>query len=143
MRVQYIAGVSVLALGALGGCATLPDSRQSLQSSATRLERSSALMGNESPDTLVNYQGDDYWREAGQLAQATHDFQRTLSHPQLDERAVKAAFQRVSQSYETLGDAVTKAGTGTAEADFRAVSKAYLEIDRQLNGTAAPPTPPK
>jgi hypothetical protein len=122
--------VPILVLAALAGCAT---THGNLASSADRLERNADALTSDSRYTRDDY-GNGYSREARALAERTRDFREALADRNADERDVKAAFERVSQSYHRLRDDVDRTDSHAAQVDLRPITEAYLDVEREMGG---------
>jgi hypothetical protein len=126
---KHFALASLVALGALTGCATT--SHGNLVRSADRLERSADTLARD--DRTAHY-GESYAREARQLADQAHDFRRTIQDDRADRRDVDAAFEDVSRSYHALRDDVDHSADRYARVDLRPVTDAYLDMEREMGG---------
>lgn len=100
----------------------------SLSSSAERLERSSyALERNVYGDRDSGFR-----RDAVALAEEARDFRRTLADSRADREDVRDAFSDVSRTYHELRDEVERSGSTEAEREFRPVTDAYLDVEREM-----------
>jgi len=115
---------------ALGGCAT---TNGGLANSAERLQRASFAFQRD-----ANYDGNsrELSRDVRELTEEARDFQRTLSDRHADDRDVEAAFREVSQSYHATRDEVERSRGRDPDRGFAAVTEAYLDLERAVNGTA-------
>jgi hypothetical protein len=121
----------VIVLTALAGCVT---THGNLASSADRLERDADALTRDSRDTRDYGVTSSYSHDARELAEQTHDFRETLADRNADDRDVRAAFQRVSETYHRLRDAVDRADGHQAQIDLRPVTEAYLDVEREIGG---------
>jgi septation ring formation regulator EzrA len=129
---KFIVAMPVLVLAALASCAT---THGNLASSADRLERNADALTRDTRYTREDYGvASSYSRDARELAERTRDFRETLADRNADERDVKAAFERVSQTYHRLRDDVDRADSHTAEIDLRPITEAYLDVEREMGG---------
>jgi hypothetical protein len=127
-----VVAMPVLVLAALAGCAT---THGNLASSADRLERNADALTLNSRDTRDGYGvASSYSREARELAERTRDFRETLADRNADDRDVRAAFERVSQTYHRLRDDVERADSRQAQIDLRPITEAYLDVEREMGG---------
>jgi hypothetical protein len=100
----------------------------SLSSSAERLERSSyALERNAYGDRDSGFR-----RDAVALAEEARDFRRTLADSRADNEDIRDAFSDVSRTYHELRDEVERSRSTEAERDFRPVTDAYLDVEREM-----------
>ena len=127
---KVMVAVPVLVLAALAGCVT---THGNLASSADRLERNADALTSDSRYTRDDY-GSGYSREARELAERTRDFRETLADRNASDRDVKAAFERVSQSYHRLRDDVDRTDSHAAQVDLRPITEAYLDVEREMGG---------
>jgi outer membrane murein-binding lipoprotein Lpp len=114
-----------LAFAALAGCAT---TQGNLTSSAERLERNAAQLARDGRDSSR------YDNDARELADTAYDFRRTLTDRNADDRDIRLAFEELSHDYHSLRDEVDRSESTDARADFRAVTEAYLDVEREMNG---------
>jgi hypothetical protein len=126
---KYLVLGSLLALGALTGCATT--SHGNLVRSADRLEHNADVLAR---DDRMSHYGESYAREAHELAQQAHDFRRAIQDDRADRRDVDAAFADVSRSYHALRDDVDRSPDRDAQRDLRPVTDAYLDMEREMGG---------
>ena len=117
------------ALAALAGCAT---THGNLNSSAERLERNSYALARTSDRS--DFASSSYEHDARALADQAHDFRRVLIDRRSDSRDVEAAFSDVSRSYHALRDEVDRSDSTRARADFKPVTEAYLDVEREMGG---------
>jgi outer membrane murein-binding lipoprotein Lpp len=118
-------GVVGLAFFALAGCATTGGN---LTSSAERLERSAAQLARDGRDSSR------YGTDARELADTAYDFRRTVTDRRTEDRDIRLAFEELSHDYHSLRDEVDRSESTDARADFRAVTEAYLDVEREMNG---------
>jgi hypothetical protein len=130
---QVMVAVPILVLAALAGCVT---THGNLASSADRLERNADALTRDSRYTREDDYGaaSGYSRDARELAERTRDFRETLADRRADDRDVKAAFERVSQTYHRLRDDVDRTDSHYAQVDLRPVTEAYLDVEREMGG---------
>jgi hypothetical protein len=151
MEAMVIRGTGIavlaLALAGLAGCATTIVTRANLSNDAENLEyNANALVrgtGYEVArrDDLADETADypryahEYARDARALARNAHDLRVAL-----EERAsaseVRAAFARVSRSYQAVRDEVTHSDSDQARRDFGPVTASYREIEHELGISA-------
>ena len=124
LKGRGILGLALL----LAGCATTGGS---LSSSADKLARNA--------DTLARSADDDsrYSRDARELADEAGDFHKLLSDRRADDRDVKTAFNELSRDYHALRDEVDRDDSRETRLDFRGVTEAYLDVEREMGRYAA------
>jgi len=125
-----VAAMSILVLAGVAGCVT---THGNLASSADRLERNADALTSDSRYTR-DHGTASYSRDARELAEETRDFRETLADRNAGERDVNAAFERVSQTYHRLRDAVERSDSHEAQVDLRPVTEAYLDVEREMGG---------
>ena len=123
--------LATVSLIAVGGCATTGGS---LTSSATRLERSAYALQEEARDDDAR-QG--YRSDARELAEEARDFRRTVEDRSSDREDVSEAFNDVSRRYHAMRDEVERSRSREAQADFRPVTEAYLDVEREMRSRGA------
>jgi chromosome segregation ATPase len=106
----------------LGGCATTSGG---LSSSADRLERNA--------ETLARNADDDYSRDARELADQAQDFRQAVQDRRADDRDIRGEFEELSRDYHALRDEIDRSDSREAQMDFRAVTEAYLDIEREMS----------
>ena len=111
-------------LAVLAGCAT---THGNLSTSADRLERSADLLARDARDN-------SYGREAAALADQAEDFRRTVLDRRADDEEVRDAFEVLARDYHALRDEIDRTSDREASADFRPVTEAYLDIEREMGG---------
>jgi hypothetical protein len=116
---------AALAATGLGGCVT---THGNLTSSADRLERSAAELQRDARDDGTN----SYYRDAQEFAAEAHDFRRTLEDRRADDADVRDAFRDLSGRYHALRDEVERSRARDAELDFKPVTEAYLDVEREM-----------
>jgi hypothetical protein len=116
-----------VALMGLGACVTTGGGN--LSSSANRLERSAYALQEEAHDDDAR-QG--YRRDALELAEESREFRRTVEDRQATDEDVRDAFNDVSRRYHAMRDEVERSRSREAEAEFRAVTDAYLDVEREM-----------
>jgi hypothetical protein len=121
-------GLTIAALAAVGlaGCAT---TQGNLESSAERLERSAESLRADARDDGGS---SSYYRDAQQFAEEARDFRRTLDERHADREDVKDAFRDLSGRYHALRDEVERTRDRDAELDFKPVTEAYLDVEREM-----------
>lgn len=118
--------VAALAVVGLAGCVT---TQGNLTSSAERLQRSAEELRADARDDSAN---GSYYRDAQQFAEETRDFRRTLDDRDADRDDVKGAFRDLSGRYHALRDEVERTRDRDAEIDFKPVTEAYLDVEREM-----------
>jgi hypothetical protein len=120
--------LTIAALGAIGlaGCAT---TQGNLTSSAERLERSAEELRADARDDSAN---GGYYRDAQQFAEEARDFRRALDDRDADRDDVQEAFRDLSGRYHALRDEVERTQDRDAEMDFKPVTEAYLDVEREM-----------
>lgn len=121
-------GLTIAALAAvgLGGCVT---SGGNLTSSAQRLERSADELRADARDDGAN---GSYYRDAQEFADEARDFRHALADRDADRDDVKEAFRDLSGRYHALRDEVERSRDREAELDFKPVTEAYLDVEREM-----------
>lgn len=117
---------ATVGLMAVGGCATTGGS---LTSSANRLERSAYALQEEANDSGVR---SDFRRDARELAEETRDFRRVVEDRSSSKEDVQEAFEDVSRRYHALRDEAERNRDHEANAEFRDVTEAYLDVEREM-----------
>jgi hypothetical protein len=118
-------GIAAAAVIGLAGCVT---SGGNLTSSAERLERNAAELQRDARDDGAS---NGYYRDAQQFADEARDFRRTLEDRR-DREDVRAAFRDLSDRYHALRDEVERSSDRNAEVDFKPVTEAYLDVEREM-----------
>jgi hypothetical protein len=118
--------IAVFAAVALAGCAT---THGSLASSAERLERSAVELQSDARDDGAS---GSYSRDAQEFAAEARDFRRVLTDRDADEDDVEDAFRDLSGRYHALRDEVERSRDRDAELDFKQVTEAYLDVEREM-----------
>lgn len=126
-RMCQRAGLTMAALAAVGlaGCVT---THGNLASSAERLERSSAELRADAR----NDGSSGYHRDAQEFADEAREFRRTLEDRRADGDDVQDAFRDLSGRYHALRDEVERSRDRDAELDFKPVTEAYLDVEREM-----------
>lgn len=121
-------GLTVAAFAAVGlaGCVT---THGNLSSSAERLERSAVELQRDVRDDGAS---SGYYRDAQAFAEETRDFRQTLADRRADGDDVHAAFRDLSGRYHALRDEVEHSRDREAELDFKSVTEAYLDVEREM-----------
>lgn len=117
---------ATVGLMAVGGCVTTGGS---LTSSATRLERSAYALQEEANDSDVR---NDFRRDARELAEETREFRRVVEDRNSSKEDVHDAFADVSRHYHAMRDEVEDERDHEAKAEFRDVTEAYLDVEREM-----------
>jgi hypothetical protein len=107
------------------GCAT---THGNLTSSADRLERSAVELQRDARDDGSS----GYYRDAQAFAAETHDFRRTLDERRTDRDDLQDAWRDLSGRYHALRDEVERTHDRNAERDFKPVTEAYLDVEREM-----------
>ena len=118
--------IAALAAVGLAGCVT---TQGNLQGSAERLERSAEELRADARDDGAN---GGYYRDAQQFAEEARDFRRTLDERHADRDDVKDAFRDLSGRYHALRDEVERTHERDADLDFKPVTEAYLDVEREM-----------
>ena len=121
-------GLSIAALAAigLGGCVS---THGNLASSAERLERSAVELQRDARDDGAS---GGYHRDAQEFADEARDFRRTLEDRTGDRDDLNDAFRDLSGRYHALRDEVERSRDRDAELDFKPVTEAYLDVEREM-----------
>lgn len=117
---------ATVGLMAVGGCATTGGS---LTSSADRLERSAYALQEEANGSDVRT---DFRRDARELAEETREFSRVVEDRDSSKEDVHEAFEDVSKRYHAMRDEVERDRDHEANAEFRDVTEAYLDVEREM-----------
>ena len=120
-------GFIVAAFAAIGmsGCVT---THGNLATSAERLERSAAELRADARDDGSR----SYSRDAQEFADETRDFRRALEDSDTDREDLNDAFRDLSGRYHALRDEVERSRDRDAELDFKPVTEAYLDVEREM-----------
>jgi hypothetical protein len=110
------------------GCAS---TGTNLRSSAERLERRAEDLTRE---VRVAEGRGDYRRDAEAFAEEARDFRRVVEDRDSDKRDVRAAFRDLSERYHALRDEADERSDPATKADFRKVTEAYLDVEREMGG---------
>jgi hypothetical protein len=126
MAVKRI-GLTLASLAAVGlvGCVT---THGNLESSAERLERSAEELRADARDDGSG----GYYRDAQEFADEARDFRRALDSSEADRDDVSDAFRDLSGRYHALRDEVERSRDRDAELDFKPVTEAYLDVEREM-----------
>jgi hypothetical protein len=116
--------VAAIAAVGLSGCVT---THGNLATSAERLERSASELRADSRD-----ESSDYYRDAQAFADESRDFRRTLEDRHADREDLNDAFRDLSGRYHALRDEVERSRDREAELDFKPVTEAYLDVEREM-----------
>jgi phage-related minor tail protein len=117
---------ATVGLMAVGGCATTSGN---LSNSASRLERSAEALHDEArdQDARAGFQSD-----ARELAVEARDFRRTVEDRDSSKEDVREAFNDLSKRYHAMRDEVERSQSREAEREFRPVTEAYLDVEREM-----------
>jgi hypothetical protein len=118
--------LATVGLMAVGGCATTGGS---LSSSANRLERSAYALQEEARDDDVR---GDFRRDARELAEEAREFRLVVEDRDSSNEDVRDAFADVSRRYHAMRDEVDRDRDREAQAEFRDVTEAYLDVEREM-----------
>jgi outer membrane murein-binding lipoprotein Lpp len=116
---------AVAAAVSLAGCVT---TQGNLASSAERLERSTAELRSDAR----NDGSSAYHRDAQQFAEEAREFRRTIEDRRADDDDVQDAFRDLSGRYHALRDEVERSRDRDVELDFKPVTEAYLDVEREM-----------
>ncbi|WP_129642518.1 hypothetical protein [Peristeroidobacter agariperforans] len=117
---------ATVGLMALGGCATTGGS---LSSSASRLERNANALHDEAQDDDAR---SGFQRDARELAEEAREFRRTVEDRSSSKEDMREAFSDVSKRYHAMRDEVERSQSREAEQEFRPVTEAYLDVEREM-----------
>jgi hypothetical protein len=117
---------ATVGLMAVGGCATTGGS---LSSSASRLERNAYALHDEAQDDDAR---SGFQRDARELAEEAREFRRTVEDRSSSKEEVREAFSDVSKRYHAMRDEVEHSRSREAEQEFRPVTEAYLDVEREM-----------
>lgn len=117
---------ATVGLMAVGGCATTSGG---LGSSATRLERNAYALQDEAQDDDAR---SGFQRDARELAEEAREFRRTVEDRSSSKEDVREAFSDVSKRYHAMRDEVERSQSREAEQEFRPVTEAYLDVEREM-----------
>ena len=117
--------VSFAVATGFAGCAT---THGNLTSSADKLERSAVTLQRDARDDGSN----GYYRDAQEFANEARDFRMTLDDRHADRGDLQNAFRDLSGRYHALRDEVERSHDRTAELDFKPVTEAYLDVEREM-----------
>ena len=120
-------GLTIASFAAIGfaGCAT---THGNLTSSADTLERSAVELQRDARDDGSG----GYYRDAQEFANEAHDFRRTLDDRRADRDDLQGAWRDLSGRYHALRDQVERSHDRNAEVDFKPVTEAYLDVEREM-----------
>jgi hypothetical protein len=120
-------GLTLASFAAVGfaGCVT---THGNLDSSAERLERSAVELQSHARDDGSSA----YYRDAQEFAEESRDFNRTIDDRRADRKDVQEAFRDLSSRYHALRDDVERSHDRDAELDFKPVTEAYLDVEREM-----------
>lgn len=122
---RIVLTVAAVAAMGLAGCATTSGN---LASSAERLERSATELQRDAR----NDGSGNYYRDAQAFAAETHDFRQTLADRRADGPDIQEAFRDLSGRYHALRDEVERSRDRDVELDFKPVTEAYLDVEREM-----------
>ena len=120
-------GLTIAAFAAVGlaGCVSTHGSL------ASYAERWSAALPNCRRDARDDGSS-GYYRDAQEFATEARDFRRTLEDRRADDDDVEDAFRDLSGRYHALRDEVERSRDRDAELDFKPVTEAYLDVEREM-----------
>ena len=121
-------GLTIASLAAVG-LASCVTTHGNLESSAERLERSAVELQSHAR----NDGSSGYYRGAQEFAAESRDFNRTLEDRRADRDDVQDAFRDLSSRYHALRDEVERTHDRDAELDFKPVTEAYLDVEREMS----------
>jgi hypothetical protein len=134
----FTATVAACALAGLASCAT---PRGNLASEADQLEHNANALARDARDYPADRADRDYRptyvSDVHALADDAHDFRRTAEDHRASDADIKASFERVSHSYHAVRDEVARSDNPEVRDDFKAVTNAYLNIERDMGGYPA------
>lgn len=121
----------------LVGCATARHG--GLDRSADRLDRNAQALAQDSQEAPRGYsENTSYAEDARDFADRAHEFNRTVEDHGTRDRDVRASFDELSRSYHALRDDVERSGDDDARRDMQPVTQAYLDVEDDMGGAAAP-----
>ena len=121
---------------ALAGCATTPHG--GLSRLADRLDLSAQAFAQDAQDAPRGYdESRGYTQDAQDFADRAHEFRRAVEEQGSDGRDVRASFDGLSRSYNTLRDDVERSGGRGARRELRPVTRAYLDVEDDMGGARA------
>jgi hypothetical protein len=116
----------VVAALTLAGCVTTSGS---LSSSAQRLERNASELHADAREDRART---SYTRDAQDLAEEARDFRRVVEDRSARDGDVEEAFAELSRRYHALRDEMDRAPSREAQVEFKAVTDAYLDVEREM-----------
>jgi hypothetical protein len=126
-RTVWILPAMIAAISFAAGCATTGGS---LTSSADRLERNAYALQRESRNDASH---GAYSREASALAEEARQFHVVVNDRRSRDGDVNEAFADVSKRYHALRDEIDHTrNSRQADVEFKAVTDAYLDIEREI-----------
>jgi hypothetical protein len=111
----------------VAGCATTGGN---LTSSAEKLERSADALARDARDDSYARR---YSENARQLAEEARDFRGVLKDRRTQGGDIRNAFEELSRDYHALRDDMDQSDSTEARADFRSITNAYLDIEREMS----------
>jgi hypothetical protein len=125
VRNLFMVTLTAALAGAMSGCVT---TGANLTSSAERLERKAYELRAE-----VREDGSSsYARDAVAFAEEARDFRRVVEDHRSDRDDVNDAFRDLSGRYHALRDEAERTRDDDSEAEFEAVTRAYLDTEREV-----------
>ena len=121
-------GLTIASSAAVLGFAGCVTTHGNLTSSADRLERSAVELQRDARDDGSN----GYYRDAQEFANEAHDFRRALDDRRADRDDLQNAWRDLSGRYHALRDEVERSHDRNAELDFKPVTEAYLDVEREM-----------
>jgi len=121
-------GLTIASFAAAVGFTGCVTTQGNLTSSADRLERSAVELQRDARDDGSN----GYYHDAQEFANEAHDFRRTLDDRRAGRDDLQSAFRDLSGRYHALRDEVERSHDRNAELDFKPVTEAYLDVEREM-----------
>ena len=113
----------------IAGCATTGGN---LSSSSERLQNSAYELREDARDAGAN---SNLTRDADVFAEEARDFREVVRDHRGDDDDVQDAFRELSERYHALRDEVERTRSSEADKDFRPVTEAYLDVEREVRGS--------
>jgi hypothetical protein len=127
MYIRLIGAMAaVIATFGLAGCAM---TKGNLASSAEDLERRAVALHEQAREGRASM---GYTRDAQEFASEARDFRRLVEDRRIDRADVEEAFRDLSRRYHALRDEVDDADSREAELEFKSVTEAYLDVEREM-----------
>ena len=126
-KTVWIVPAMTAAVVLITGCATTGGS---LSSSADKLERNAYQLQRESRDDASH---GAYSREAAALAEEAREFKVVLNDRRARKGDIDDAFADLSKRYHALRSEMDRTrNSREADMEFKAVTDAYLDIEREM-----------